>query len=85
MTTEQISSYEVIKPVAVFTNEHFIATNNFIKPHNLQDYIKEEPTDMEDSDYVMSSQESTQSLYSSQDSIDGSFLKHGGRNDVSCD
>ena len=85
MTTEQISSYEVIKPVAVFTNKHFNATNNFIKPHNLQDYIKEEQTDMEDSDYVMSSQESTQSLYSSQDSIDGSFLKHGGRNDVSCD
>lgn len=86
ISSQKFSLYEVVKPVAIYSNKHSEALNKFTVSNSNVFEVKEEPTDMEDSDYIMSSQESTHSLYSSQDSIDGSFLKHGGRTcDVSCD
>lgn len=83
-SSQNYSSFEYNEPVAPIST--FPAAGKSSGQYNPQDYIKQEETEMEESDYVMSSQESTMSFYSSQDSIDGSFIKHGGRNDdVSCD
>lgn len=82
-TSQECSLNEETKPVVLFPNQK---PSKIPESFVLKDYIKEESMEMEDSDYVMSSQESSQSIYSSQDSIDGSFLKHGGRTcEVSCD
>ncbi|XP_061173876.1 protein c-Fos-like [Saccostrea echinata] len=83
-SSQKFSLYKVVKPVALYSNSHSEALSKISVSSVFE--VKEEQTEMEDSDYVMSSQESTHSIYSSQDSIDGSFLKHGGRTcDVSCD
>lgn len=76
-SSQNCSSIEYDEPMAPISA--FPAASKSSGLYSSQDYIKQENTDMEDSDFVMSSQESTTSFYSSQDSIDGSFIKHGGR------
>jgi hypothetical protein len=85
-SSQEYNLHEEAEGVALFPNQKVKAASEIPVSFALKDYIKEESMEMEDSDYVMSSQESSQSIYSSQDSIDGSFLKHGGRTcEVSCD
>lgn len=85
-TSQQYGLHEETKRVVLFHNQKVKAASKIPASFALKDYIKEESMEMDDSDYVTSSQESSQSIYSSQDSIDGSFLKHGGRTcEVSCD